>query len=49
MSTDEQIVKTSVENLQPDRLLAFNRTLSSILSATLAERTFAQVIDGLPT
>ncbi|CZR55545.1 uncharacterized protein PAC_05433 [Phialocephala subalpina] len=49
MSATEQTVKGSVNDLQADHLFAFNRTLSSILSTTFAERTFAQIIDGLPT
>jgi hypothetical protein len=49
MSATEQTVKVSVNDLQPDHLVTFNRTLRSILSTTLAERTFAQIIDGLPT
>jgi hypothetical protein len=49
MSVTEQSVKVSVSNLQGDHLFAFNRTLSSVLSTALAERTFAQIIDGLPT
>ena len=49
MSATEQTVKVSVDDLQADHLFAFNHTLSSILSTTLAERTFAQIIDGLPT
>jgi hypothetical protein len=49
MSATEQTVKVSVDDLQADHLVTFNRTLSSILSTTLAERTFAQIIDGLPT
>jgi hypothetical protein len=50
----EQAVKVSVDDLQADHLFAFNHTLSSILSTTLAERTFAQIIlaqvyqDALP-
>lgn len=49
MSANEQTVKVSVNDLQADHLFAFNRTLSSILSTTIAERTLAQIIDGLPT
>ncbi|TVY25111.1 hypothetical protein LHYA1_G005966 [Lachnellula hyalina] len=49
MSTTKQTAKTSVENLPTAHLSAFKRTLSGILSTTLAERTFAQIIDGLPT
>jgi len=49
MSATGQTVKVSVDDLQADHLFAFNRTLGSILSTTLAERTFAQIIDGLPT
>jgi hypothetical protein len=49
MSVPEQSVKVSVSNLQGDHLFAFNRTLRSLLSTALAERTFAQIIDGLPT
>ena len=49
MSATEQTVKVSVNDLQADHLFAFNRTLNSILSTALAERTFAQIIDGLPT
>jgi hypothetical protein len=49
MSSDEQAVKVSVDNLQADHLLAFHQTLGCILSTTLAERTFAQIIDGLST
>jgi hypothetical protein len=49
MSENKQTVKVSVDNLPADHLFAFNRTLSSILSTTLSERTFAQIIDGLPT
>jgi hypothetical protein len=49
MSAPKQTVKVSVDNLQADHLVAFNCTLISILSTTLAERTFAQIIDGLPT
>lgn len=48
MSATEQTVKVSVNELQAEHLFAFNRTLSSILSTALAERTFAQIIDGLP-
>ena len=39
----------SVNDLKADHLLVMNRTLSSILSTKLAERTFTQIIDGLPT
>ena len=42
-------MKIALDDLQDDYLFTFNRTLSSILSTTLAERTFAQIIDGLPT
>ncbi|TVY13463.1 hypothetical protein LARI1_G009151 [Lachnellula arida] len=35
--------------LAHDHLSTFKRTLTGILSTTLAERTFAQIIDGLPT
>lgn len=49
MSATEQRVKASVDDLPADHLFAFNRTLNSILSTALAERTFAQIIDGLPT
>jgi hypothetical protein len=49
MSATEQAAKVSVNDLKADHLLVFNRTLSSILSTKLAERTFAQIIDGLPT
>jgi hypothetical protein len=49
MSATEQTVEVSVDELQADLVFAFNRALSSILSTTLAERTFAQIIDGLPT
>lgn len=38
-----------MNDLQSDHLLAFKRTLSNILSTALAERTIAQIIDGLPT
>ncbi len=48
MSATQQTVNISVNDLQADHLFAFNRTLSSILSTTLAERTFAQIVDGLP-
>jgi hypothetical protein len=48
MSVTEQTVKVSMNDLQDDHHFAFNRTLSSVLSTTLAERTFAQIIDGLP-
>jgi hypothetical protein len=49
MSVTEQTVKVSVNDLQADHLFAFTRSLSSILSTTLAECTFAQIVDGLPT
>jgi hypothetical protein len=49
MSSDDQTLKVSVDNLKADYLIAFNITLRSILSTSLAERTFAQIIDGLPT
>jgi len=49
MSTTEQAAMVSVNDLKADYLLVMNRTLSSILSTKLAERTFAQIIDGLPT
>lgn len=49
MSVNKQTEKVSVNDLKADHLFACNRTLSSILSTTLAEHTFAQIIDGLPT
>ena len=49
MSTTEQAAMVSVNDLKADHLLVMNRTLSSILSTKLAERIFAQIIDGLPT
>lgn len=49
MPATEQTVKVFVNDLQADHLFAFNRTLGSILSTKIAERTFAQIIDGLPT
>ena len=49
MSIREQTARISVNDLQDDHLFAFNRTLGSILTSALAQRTFAQIIDGLPT
>jgi hypothetical protein len=49
MSVTEQTVKVPIKDLPADHLFAFNRTLASILSTTIAERTFAQIIDGIPT
>jgi len=49
MSATEQTAKVSVNDLEGGHLLVFKRTLCSILSTKLAERTFAQIIDGLPT
>ncbi|RFU30809.1 hypothetical protein B7463_g5549, partial [Scytalidium lignicola] len=45
----EQLVKVPVADLQAKHGNFFHRTLSSTLSTELAERTFAQIIDGLPT
>ncbi|TVY33026.1 hypothetical protein LOCC1_G008402 [Lachnellula occidentalis] len=49
MSTTEQSMKISMDTLHATHLSAFKRTLGGILSTMLAERTFAQIIDGLPT
>lgn len=49
MSVIEQSVKVFVNDLDADHLAPFNRTLKNILSTTLAEQTFAQIIDGMPT
>lgn len=49
MSATEQTAKLSANDLKEYHLLVLNHTLSSILSTKLAERTFAQIIDGLPT
>ena len=44
-----QEVKATYDYFQADHLCAFNCTLRSILSTTLTEHIFAQIIDGLPT
>ena len=49
MSATEQTAKVSANDLKEYHLLVLNRTLSSILSTKLAERIFAQIIDGIPT
>ena len=49
MSIREQTARISVNDLQDDHVFAFNRTLGSILTSALAQRTFTQIIDGLPT
>lgn len=49
MSKVEDTVKVPVSDLSHDHLLAFTRASHSILSTSLAERTFAQIIDGIPT
>lgn len=36
-------------DLGPEHLDRFHRALSSVLFTIIAERTFAQTIDGLPT
>jgi hypothetical protein len=49
MAATEQTAKVFVNDLKAEHLVVFNCTLSNILSTKLAERTFAQIIDGLPT
>ncbi|PNY25442.1 Uncharacterized protein TCAP_04619 [Tolypocladium capitatum] len=47
--TQRDILWISPENLDSDHLSAFTRALSNVLSTDLAEATYAQIIDGLPT
>lgn len=49
MSVTQPTFEVSVNDLQPEHLSAFICTRRSILSTTLAEGTFAQIVDGLPT
>jgi len=44
----QQSVRISLNNLGFDRLEPYLQTLTSILSTTLAEQTFSQIIDHLP-
>lgn len=46
---DQQTENVSAKNFLGDHGLAFSRTLRNIYSTSNAERTFAQIIDGLPT
>lgn len=39
----------SPENLDCEHLSVFIRALSNVLSTALAEETYAQIVDGLPT
>jgi hypothetical protein len=49
-TTDQKPVKISImDNLEPLHVKYFHQLLQNILSTDLAERTFAQIIDGLPT
>lgn len=41
-------MKVSIDDLDADHRSPFNLILNSTLSTTLAERTFAQIIDGIP-
>lgn len=47
--SESEITKVSISNLTTEHLDIFVKTLSKVLSTNLAERTFSQVIDGLPT
>jgi hypothetical protein len=42
-------IKVSVVELSLEHLAAFNQALLHVLSSNFAERTFAQIADGLPT
>lgn len=41
--------KVSAGELAPEHLEALNQALFHVLSTTVAERTLAQIVDGLPT
>ena len=44
-----EIESTALSNLAPDRFHKLKQCLTSILASSLAEETFAQIIDGQPT
>lgn len=39
----------SIENIDSDHLAALTQALSNVISTELAEFTYAQIVDGLPT